>query len=246
MNMNTPNCQGNIYENGLLKEATGYTLRPGGYYLTDLAVNFCGFKEGEPVLDVGCGYGATVDRLRNFYHFQAYGVEPSESILAKGKKRYPNLPLYQGRGEELPFAGESMTGVFLECSLSLMEDMDKALGEFQRVLKQEGKLIIHDVYVRNPQGVEDLRSLQLGSCLRQALIKEELADLLASKKFKILHWQDHTQLLRQLTMELIMTHGSLSEFWLKATACTVDPGQIQAALKKAKIGYFQLIAQKEI
>jgi len=42
-----------------------------------------------------------------------------------------------------------------------------------------------------------------------------------------------------------MTHGSMSEFWLKSTACAADPIKVQAALKKARVGYFQLIALKE-
>ncbi|MCL5290189.1 MAG: SAM-dependent methyltransferase, partial [Firmicutes bacterium] len=40
---------------------TGGTLRPGGFTLTDKAVQYCGFKPGTTVLDLGCGTGATVE-----------------------------------------------------------------------------------------------------------------------------------------------------------------------------------------
>lgn len=235
----------NLYENGLLYRTTGPALRPGGFELTDWAVRQCGFRAGERILDVGCGRGATVDRLRSLYHMEAYGIDPSETLLALGREDYPDLPLSRGRGEDIPFADSCCDGVFVECSLSLMANPDQALSEIRRVLKVKGKLIIHDVYARNPQGIPDLRELNIGSCIRNALIKEELEQCLESKGLTIIHWQDHSPLLNRLTMELIMAHGSMSAFWVKSTQCTAEPDKVQAALKKAKVGYFQLIAEKE-
>jgi len=157
---------GNIYENNLLREITGDTLRPGGYLLTDLAVKNCRFLAGDKILDVGCGYGTTVKRLRSLYQLEAYGIDPSKKLLTSGLEAYPDLPLAQGTGEDIPFEDCSMDGIFAECSLSLMTDIEGALQEMHRVLKPSGQLIIHDVYARNNEGVPDLQKLNLGSCLR--------------------------------------------------------------------------------
>lgn len=234
----------NMYENNLLRRTTGNTLRPGGYRLTDWAAENCGFQSGDSILDVGCGCGATVNRLRTIYQLKAYGIDPSKKLLAIGKEAYPDLPLVQGAGEAIPFEDSSMNGIFAECSLSLMEDVERTFREMNRVLKPTGQLIIHDIYARNPQGVPDLQELNLNSCLRNALIREELEEKLMSKGFQITQWQDHSPLLAQLTMEIIMSHGSMNEFWLKSTACPADSGKVQAALKKARVGYFQLVARK--
>lgn len=219
-------------------------MRPGGFSLTDLGVKSCGFSSGARVLDVGCGNGATVERLVSLYDLQAIGVDPSEGLLESGKMKNPDLNLVLGWGEDLPFPDDHMDGVFAECALSVMFELDKVIQEIFRVLKPGGLLVINDVYARNPDGLKPLQELNLDSCLRRALPKEQLINQLVEQGFNIVSWSDHTNLLTQLTVNLIMTHGSMTEFWLKSSSCSVDPILAQAAIKQAKMGYFQLIAKR--
>ena len=127
---------------------------------------------------MGCGNGATVERLVSLYHLQAIGIDPSERLLESGKKKNPSLNLIRGRGEDLPFPDDHMDGVFAECALSVMFDLDQVLKEIFRVLKPGGWLVINDVYARNPDGLKPLQELNLDSCLRRALPKEQLIDKL--------------------------------------------------------------------
>ncbi|WP_407310770.1 DVU_1556 family methyltransferase [Desulfosporosinus sp. SB140] len=248
-----------LYESDLLRQSTGDTLRPGGFCLTDLGVKSCSFLPGARVLDVGCGSGATVERLVSLYELQAIGLDSSELLLESGRRKNPGLNLIRGQGEDLPFPEETMDGVFAECALSVMEDLDQVLKEIFRVLKPGGWFVMNDVYARNPDGFQGLQELKLDSCIRRALPKEALINKLNEQGFKIHAWTDHTNLLTQLTVNLIMTHGSMSNFWLKTSSgsdagsdasscsgtCSVDPSLVQAALKRAKMGYFQLITQKD-
>ena len=233
-----------LYESDVLRLATGDTLRPGGFFLTDLGVERCDFLPGARVLDVGCGSGATVEHLVSLYHLQAIGLDPSEVLLESGKKKNPSLNLIQGLGEDLPFPVNHMDGVFAECALSVMEDLNQVIKEIFRVLKPGGWLVINDVYARNPEGLKSLQELNFDSCIRRALPKEQLINKLIEQGFKIINWSDHTNLLTQLTVNLIMAHGSMTEFWLKSSSCSVDPSLAQAAIKQAKMGYFQMIVQK--
>lgn len=239
------NAGSKLYESDVLSLATGDTLRPGGFSLTDLGVKSCKFLPGARVLDVGCGNGATVERLVSLYRLQAIGLDSSEVLLERGRKKNPSLNLIRGRGEDLPFLVNNMGGVFAECTLSLMEDLDQVLKEIFRVLKPGGWLVINDVYARNPEGLKPLQELNLNSCMRRALPKETLLNKLVGNGFNIVNWSDHSNLLIQLTVNLIMTHGSMTEFWLKSSSCSVNPRLAQAAIKQAKMGYFQLIAQKD-
>lgn len=236
-----------LYESGLLHQTTGDTLRPGGFSLTDLGVERCGFLPGARVLDVGCGSGATVERLVSLYQLQAIGLDPSEVLLETGKQRHPGLNLIRGLGEDIPFPDNHMDGVFSECALSVMEDLEQALREIYRVLKPGGWLVINDVYARNPDALLALQDLKLDSCIRRALPKELLINQLVEQGFKLVNWCDHTNLLTQLTVNLIMTHGSMTQFWLKSSACAgaFDVGLTQSTLKQAKMGYFQMIVQKD-
>lgn len=234
-----------LFESPVLRQVTGETIRPGGFFLTKRAVEICGFVRGTKILDVGCGSGASVEFLRDVYQLEAVGVDPSPVLLSAGKQRNPLLPLVQGVGENLPFEAAEMDGVLAECTLSLMNDLPGTIREIYRVLKDDGLFAINDVYARNPEGVSRLRQLSISSCLRGALIKEELISLLEAQGFTIMHWEDHTGLLKQLTGQMIFTYGSMNNFWLKSTACTVDPNEAQLAMRQAKAGYFQLIAHKK-
>lgn len=237
-----------LYESDLLRQTTGDTLRPGGFYLTDLGVKNCNFFPDARVLDVGCGSGATVERLVSMYQLRAVGLDPSEVLLESGKKNNSALNLIRGVGEDLPFPANYMDGVFAECALSVMEDLDQVLREIFRVLKPGGWLVTNDVYARNPDGLQGLQELKLFSCIRRALPKEQLINKFVEQGLSIVHWSDHTDLLTQLTVDLIMTHGSMTQFWLKSSSCSglVDPILAQTAIKQAKMGYFQLIAKKDI
>ncbi|AFM41635.1 methylase involved in ubiquinone/menaquinone biosynthesis [Desulfosporosinus acidiphilus SJ4] len=235
-----------VYESDVLRQVTGDPIRPGGFFLTDLGVKYCNFLPGARVLDVGAGTGATVERLVCQYRLQAIGIDLSEVLIRIGKHRNPDLNLICGQGEDLPFPANYMDGIFAECTLSVMEDPDQVLKEICRVLKPRGWLIINDVYPRNPDGLTALQDLKLDSCIRRAIPKEELIRKLSNQGFEIVNWSDHSNLLIQLTVDLIMTYGSMTNFWLKSASCSssVDPAVVQEAIKKAKMGYFQLIAQK--
>lgn len=233
-----------LYESPLIRQVTGETIRPGGFTLTERAVDACGFGPGAEILDIGCGSGATVEFLRQKFLLNAVGVDPSPVQLQLGKQRNPQLPIIQGCGENLPFGQAVMDGVLAECSMSLMSDLAKAIAEVNRVLKQDGRLVINDVYARNPMGVAPLREMGIATCLRGALLKEELENVLLRQGFKVVLWEDHSQLFKQLAGQMIFTYGSMNSFWLKSSACSIDPDATQRVLREAKIGYFQLIAQK--
>ncbi len=239
-----PEDTGNFYESGLLQAVTGDTLRPGGFCLTKQAVNSCGFLPGDRVLDLGCGSGATVELLVSQYELCAVGIDPSEVLLQIGKRRNPEIELIRGRGEELPFPKDTFHGVFAECTLSVMNDLDNVLEEVHRVLKPGGWLVINDVYARNSEGLKAFQALNLEACIRRALPKQQVINLITGAGFKLVNWSDHTGLLKQLMVDLIMVHGSMSDFWLKSVACQLTPLVAQSAIKQIKMGYFQLIAQK--
>ena len=54
---------GRIYETEQLREVCGDTVRPGGLTLSERAIAYCKFPLRAKIIDVGCGYGATVEYL---------------------------------------------------------------------------------------------------------------------------------------------------------------------------------------
>lgn len=233
-----------IYEGTAIRQVTGDSIRPGGFTLTDRAVNICALPAGAKVLDVGCGTGATVEYLTSKYQMKAVGVDPSELLLRQGRQRRPDLPLFQAMGECLPFYRGEMDCVFAECTLSLMNDPDGALKECHRVLKDNGYLVATDIYARNPAAVPELRTLPLASCVTGAMSQDEVEQKLKFAGFRLILWEDHSDLLKELMFQLIMTHGSMDNFWQQASSEECNGISTQATIKKAKPGYYLLIAQK--
>lgn len=97
---------------------------------------------------------------------------------------------------------------------SLLKNARQALGEFYRVLKPNGRLVISDIYIRNPEETAQLRSLP-SMAAGGARTRTELEDLLTSSGYKIVLWEDHSKLLAAFTAQLILSGSSLDIFWGK-------------------------------
>jgi arsenite methyltransferase len=236
----------NVYESKYMSCVLGDTLRPGGFELTDKGVDFCKFEKGSRILDVGCGSGNTVEYLKERYSFDSYGIDPSKMLLEEGKVRNPELNIFEGTGEKIPFDDDYMDGIFAECTLSLMEDLPAALNETHRVLKNNGYFVITDVYAKNPEYLELLNKFSFNSCLRGLHDIEKLKSALESIGFEVMLFEDYTHLLRELMVKIIFKYGSMNVFWSKATSCSTNCSEFQKVLSECKVGYFLLIAKRGI
>lgn len=202
-----------VYEQEAVRCVTGDAIRPGGMAITERALEHCALSIGARVLDAGCGAGATVEYLRCAWGFEAVGVDPSHQLLESGRRRAAGLRLCSARGEALPFAPGIFDALLAECSLSLMADIDAALAEFHRALCAGGALIISDIYARDTDNLAEARWLPLACCLGRAMPRDWLIERVTRAGFRVVLWEDHSQALRQLAMQIIMTHGSMAHFW---------------------------------
>jgi SAM-dependent methyltransferase len=78
---------------------------------------------GARVLDVGCGSGYFLHRLKEYGAGEAHGIDLMEDRVAEGRKRYPSLELQTGSATELPFAdGEFDLVTQFTCLSSILDD----------------------------------------------------------------------------------------------------------------------------
>lgn len=233
-----------LYENSGIRDVTGETIRPGGFALTDRAVAFCSLPEGGRVLDVGCGTGATVAHLRREYGLDASGLDFSDQLLSEGRERDSGVDLVRAAASSLPVGDERMAAVFCECVLSLTDHSPVVLGEFRRVLRPNGFLILSDLYVRSPDGSVDLACLPVRSCLSGAMAQSEIEARIKKSGFRILLWEDHSRFLAELAARYILARGSLQGLW--GGPCeNRDSPSIASAVRRSRPGYYLLIAEKE-
>ena len=224
---------------------TAEVLRPGGLELTAKGAKYCSFRTGALVADVGCGAGASIEFLQDAFGISAAGIDQDIMSLKHGILRNPSLPLVHGTAESLPFASASLDGILVECTLSVIADKDRALAEFSRALRQSGRLVVTDVYARDTSAISSLNNLALPFCMSGIMTKESLSNSLVRNSFIIELWEDHSYVLKEFIIQLIMENSSVQAFCGRHDTNTVDPLLNISALKKACIGYFLLVARKE-
>ena len=124
--------------------------RPGGFEVTDKALEKANYKMGSRILDIGCGEGDTVDYL-NKMGLKAEGIDINLAKIDTAKKTFPGIEVKFGDGTFLDdYMSYTFDGVMMECTLSAMPQPDEALHEAYCVLKKGGRLIITDYYEKDP------------------------------------------------------------------------------------------------
>lgn len=104
-------------------------------------------RRGESVLDAGCGTGLLLEleALAVGAEGRAEGLDYSEDMLARAADRCKDLEqvrLQQGSVEELPFEDASFDALSCTQTLLYVDNLDRALHEFYRVLKPGGRIAV--------------------------------------------------------------------------------------------------------
>ncbi|MCG8688075.1 MAG: class I SAM-dependent methyltransferase [Desulfobacterales bacterium] len=128
-------------------------LHTGGAAATLSIGERAGLKRGAAVLDAGCGIGGTSRVLAGHFGLAVSGIDLSYDFIdtAKiltqwcGMDQTCDISFRQGSVLELPYETNSFDAIFCQHILLNIKEKTIALSEFSRVLKQGGKLILHEI-----------------------------------------------------------------------------------------------------
>ncbi len=169
--------------------------RPGGFDITNRAMDFCAFNARAKVIDVGCGLGASVRHVRGKFDLDMRGVDLHTNAANCVK----------GDAHSLPFEDSYADGVLFECSFNKMQYPTVVLAEVFRVLKPLGKLIIADFYhgeMQDPNKTESTFSVSpVGT-------RDSFTKYLDANGFSLLLFEDFTKAMKQLWGQMIFTYGA--------------------------------------
>lgn len=179
--------------------------RPGGFAITDRAMEFCNFNKGARLADIGCGLGATVRHVREHYGIEICGVDNDKDVLSMAGEYKQGELLLNADSEHLPFKDDEMDGLIFECSFSKMENTDMVLAQCARVLKPQGYLIISDFYSKG-------KGAQLSGLLGRVDTKETLTGQIESSSFNIELFEDESDYLKALWGQLIFEYGAAAMY----------------------------------
>ncbi|WP_336024482.1 methyltransferase domain-containing protein [Halobellus salinisoli] len=105
--------------------------------MRDEALEWFDVRQGDRVLDVGCGTGFATEGLLR-YTDDVHGLDQSRHQMEKAFEKFGSrdrVRFYRGDAERLPFADDSFDAVWSSGSIEYWPDPVAALTEFRRVVK---------------------------------------------------------------------------------------------------------------
>ena len=149
-------------------------------------------KEGETVLDLGCGAGFDVFLAAQKVgkKGKVIGVDMTESMIEKArenaqKNEVENVEFILGEIENLPLADNSIDVIISNCVINLSPAKEKVFAEAKRVLKSGGRLAISDILKAEKFPEEIKKDLDnYNSCVTGSIDREKLLSILNRLEFK--------------------------------------------------------------
>ncbi len=154
-------------------------------------VALASLREGETVLDLGCGAGLDcfLAAARVGESGKVIGVDMTPEMLDRARKNareggYGNVEFRLGEIENLPVADASVDVVISNCVINLSSDKPRVFREAFRVLKPGGRLLVSDIVLEKelPQAVRESTAAYLG-CISGAALKGDYLRMIEEAGF---------------------------------------------------------------
>lgn len=95
------------------------------------------------ILDVGAGTGVIASQVSKQCD-EVFALEPNVERVNYIKRKFPEVKAFDGVAENIQFPESYFTKVYSVSAFHHFSDQDKAISEFERILKPGGLLLIHE------------------------------------------------------------------------------------------------------
>jgi SAM-dependent methyltransferase len=107
--------------------------------LSPQMADLAGVREGQQVIDVGCGPGAlTAELVTRLGPQSVAAVDPSAPFVAATQARNPGVDVRQASAERLPFPDRTFDAALAQLVVHFMSDPVAGLAEMARVTRGDG------------------------------------------------------------------------------------------------------------
>jgi SAM-dependent methyltransferase len=122
-----------------------YDVREGDIILINHFLEELPNNQALHILDVGCGTGNYTDLLQRVTQsrgWQIYGIDPSEGMIDKARKKNSSIVFQRSKAEDLLWACDYFDFIYMTDVIHHIPDIHRTFREIQRVLKSQGKVCI--------------------------------------------------------------------------------------------------------
>lgn len=157
-------CCANVYGSDAARYLLGDSFHPGGLRLTEELAALLELGPSTSVLDVASGRGTTAFFLAERFGCRVTGIDLSEQNILEAQKEASVRGLGQlvdfrlADAEVLPFDDGTFDAIICECAFCTFPSKKTVASEFERVLRQDGRVGISDI-TRDNSPLPDLDGL---------------------------------------------------------------------------------------
>lgn len=219
-----------------LRLVFGEPLHPGGADATAALLDRAGVGAETRLLDVGCGAGGALALARD------------RGADAVGLDHAPRGPgTVRGDLLALPFRDACVDVVIAECVLCLAGDLDRALSETRRVLRDGGRFALSDVVVDGD--LPDLPTALVDAlCLSGPRERDRLHRRVEHAGFVVEDVEEHSDdllAMRDRARERVDYAGLLRALGDRGRRLLAGIEELEAAVQDGRVGYVSLVAEAD-
>jgi arsenite methyltransferase len=156
------------------------------------AINYAGALPGEVCVDLGSGRGTDVIRLAETVGADGfvYGIDISDGMIRKavstaGRFGVKNVRFIQSPLEKLALPENTADLVISNCTINHASDKQAVWKEIFRILKEEGRFVVSDIYAAEPIAAEYRNDpVAISECWAGSVTREEYLEQLHNAGFK--------------------------------------------------------------
>jgi len=132
------------------RKADNYTNSREGrftYGFQRLLLSEMKWSKCQNVLDVACGNGSLLAAMNEMVSINGFGIDIAEQMIEYATKDNPSMEFHVSGCDKIPFGDETMDVITVCAAYHHFPDTAAFARESQRVLKQNGKIFIAEIYL---------------------------------------------------------------------------------------------------